>query len=240
MKTDRLTGRAAAIYREHLLANRRKTSHVFGALMIGQWLFAIAMAVFWSPHGWAGKVQTVHIHIWTAILLGGVLCSLPLYLTIKYPDSEATPFVVVSAQMLWSGLLIHLSGGRIETHFHVFGSLAFVAFYRDWRLLIPATVVVAGDHLLRGILWPESVYGIANPEWWRFVEHALWVVFEDIVLTLACLRGVAELQLVANRQAETEDSVKRVTELNQTLDLRVEERTRELKDSLERLGEAQR
>src|SRR5262245_15602680 len=33
--------------------------------------------------------------------------------------------------------------GRIETHFHVFGSLAFLAFYRDWRVLVTATVVVA-------------------------------------------------------------------------------------------------
>ena len=28
--------------------------------------------------------------------------------------------------MLMSVLLIHLSGGRIETHFHIFGSLAFL------------------------------------------------------------------------------------------------------------------
>ncbi len=43
--------------------------------------------------------------------------------------------------MLMGGLLIHLTGGRIETHFHVFGSLAFLAFYRDWRVLVPATIV---------------------------------------------------------------------------------------------------
>ena len=60
----------------------------------------------------------------------------------------------------WSALLIHLTGGRIETHFHVFGSLAFLAFYRDWRVLIPATVVVAADHLLRGLYFPQSVYGV--------------------------------------------------------------------------------
>ena len=52
--------------------------------------------------------------------------------------------------MLWSALLIHLTGGRIETHFHVFGSLAFLAFYRDWRVLVPATVVVALTTPLRG------------------------------------------------------------------------------------------
>ena len=31
-------------------------------------------------------------------------------------------------QMLMGALLIHLSGGRIETHFLIFGSLAFLAF----------------------------------------------------------------------------------------------------------------
>ena len=42
-----------------------------------------------------------------------------------------------------SGLLIHLTGGRLESHFHVFGSLAFLAFYRDIRVLGTATVVTA-------------------------------------------------------------------------------------------------
>ena len=44
-------------------------------------------------------------------------------------------YVIAAAQMLSAGLLIHLTGGRLETHFHVFGSLAFLAFYRDWRVL---------------------------------------------------------------------------------------------------------
>ena len=91
-------------------------------------------------------------------------------------------------------LLIHLTGGRIETHFHVFGSLAFLAFYRDWRVLIPATVVVALDHMLRGMFWPESVYGVLVASEWRWVEHAAWVVFEDVFLVIACVRGTQELQ----------------------------------------------
>ena len=87
-------------------------------------------------------------------------------------------------------LLIHLTGGRIETHFHVFGSLAFLAFYRDWRVLVPATVVVALDHLLRGMFWPQSVYGVVVASEWRWLEHAAWVVFEDMFLVVACLRSV--------------------------------------------------
>ena len=48
--------------------------------------------------------------------------------------------------MMTSALLIHLTGGRIETHFHIFGSLAFLAFYRDWKVMISASVVVVIDH----------------------------------------------------------------------------------------------
>jgi hypothetical protein len=106
--------------------------------------------------------------------------------------------------MLSSALLIHLTGGRIETHFHVFGSLAFLAFYLDWQVILTATIVVAADHFLRGIYWPESVYGVTNPEWWRFLEHAGWVVFEDVFLIWSCVMGNREMAASAARQAEVE------------------------------------
>ena len=106
--------------------------------------------------------------------------------------------------MMWSVLLVHLTGGRIETHFHIFGSLAFLAFYRDWRVLIPATVIVAVEHLTLQIYWPESIYGILAPESWRFLEHAFWVVFEDIFLMLSCIASVQEMKSLAAQQARIE------------------------------------
>ena len=110
--------------------------------------------------------------------------------------------------MLMGALLIHLTGGRIETHFHVFGSLAFLAFYRDWRVLIPATIVVALDHMLRGMFWPQSVYGVLVASEWRWLEHAAWVVFEDLFLVVACLRSVAEMRQTAERTAALEHEVR--------------------------------
>src|SRR5207237_2344887 len=104
------------------------------------------------------------------------------------PGAAITRHSVALAQMLFSALLIHLTGGRIETHFHVFGSLAILAFYLDWTVLVTATLTVVADHLVRGILWPESVYGIVNPEWWRFLEHAFWVVFCVAFLVVSCVR----------------------------------------------------
>jgi len=181
-----------------------QVDRMFLALMGGQWIFGILVALFFSPYGWQGKEKALHFHVYLAIFLGGALSLFPMVLVWRRPGWVVTRHVVAVSQMLWSALLIHLSGGRIETHFHVFGSLAFLAFYLDWKVLGTASAVVVVDHLLRGLFWPESVYGIANPEWWRFLEHGFWVAFEDVFLVLACFYGVHELRSAARRQAEVE------------------------------------
>ena len=60
-----------------------------------------------------------------------------------------TRLLIAIGQILISLLLIQLTGGRVQTCFHVFGSLAFLAFYRDWRVLVTATSVLAVDQILR-------------------------------------------------------------------------------------------
>jgi PAS domain S-box-containing protein len=182
------------------------TDRMFAVLMAVQWLFGIALAVWLSPRAWAGAQSAVHLHVWAAVVLGGVISVLPISLAIFYPGRFGTRMAIAIGQTLTSALLIHLTGGRIETHFHVFGSLAFLAFYRDWRVLVPATVVVAVDHFVRGLFWPESVYGVLTASSWRFLEHAGWVVFEDIVLVFSCVRGTRELWDIAERTAEHESS----------------------------------
>jgi len=150
-----------------------------------------------------------------------------------------TRFVISAAQVLHSALLIHLSGGRIETHFHVFGSLAFLSFYRDWRVLVPATVVVAVDHAIRGLLWPESAFGVAVTSHWRWLEHAGWVVFEDVILIWSCLRGAREIALLATRQAELETINQRVEAEVTRQTERLESVTQELVGTARRAGMAE-
>ena len=196
--------RADALFRERYDANLRRTDRLFAYLMLGQWACAIALAAFLSPYAWAGKTHVVHAHVYMAVLLGGTITALPVLLAFQRPGWVVTRMVIASAQMMWSVLLIHLTGGRIETHFHIFGSLAFLAFYRDWRVLIPATVIVAVEHLTLQMYWPESIYGILAPESWRFLEHAFWVVFEDIFLMLSCIASVQEMKSLAAQQARIE------------------------------------
>jgi hypothetical protein len=201
---EAIVKRAEARYDAHRQQIYRTTDRTFAGLMIGQWLFAILVAMTYSPYAWQGKVRTVHMHVWIALILGAAITSLPVALAIFRPGEVLTRHVIAAAQMLWSALLIHLTGGRIETHFHVFGSLAFLAFYRDWPVLLTGTLVVATDHLLRGILWPESVYGIPNPEWWRTLEHATWVIFCISFLVLSCRRSQRDMQIMAEKGAELE------------------------------------
>jgi hypothetical protein len=201
---DVIVQRAEDRYAAHQQEIYRTVDRTLAGLMIGQWIFAIFIALTLSPYGWEGKTRTVHLHVWVALLLGGAITSLPVALAWLRPGDVITRHAMAVGQMLWSALLIHLTGGRIETHFHVFGSLAILAFYRDWPVLLTGTVVVATDHLVRGIVWPESVYGIPNPEWWRFLEHAFWVIFCVSFLILSCRRSQKDMRVMAERGAELE------------------------------------
>ena len=196
--------RANQSHAEQLNLRRVRIDRMFAVLLAVQFVAGILGALVVSPYAWEGKERVLHMHVLVAILGGAGIIILPILLAIFRPGTIMTRHVIAASQMLSSALLIHLTGGRIETHFHVFGSLAFLAFYLDWKPILTATIVVASDHFLRGIFWPESVYGIANPEWWRFLEHAGWVAFEDLFLIWACIAGQKEIDKAAMRQAEIE------------------------------------
>jgi signal transduction histidine kinase len=197
---------ADALFRADLDRIHRQTDRMFARLFALQWVAGIVFAVWVSPVTWSGTSSQTHVHVWAAVFLGGAVSLFPMAMVALLPGRPATRYVIATAQMLSGALLIHLTGGRIETHFHVFGSLAFLAFYRDWRVLVPATVVVALDHLLRGLFWPQSVYGVLVASEWRWVEHAAWVIFEDVFLVMSCVRGTAELRQIAERTATMEDA----------------------------------
>jgi two-component system sensor histidine kinase/response regulator len=198
--------RAESLFQAARQANYRRVDRLFAGLMCFQWIAGIVAALVISPRAWEGSNSHVHIHVWAAIALGGAITIFPVILALVRPGAEVTRFTIAVSQMLMSALLIHLTGGRIETHFHVFGSLAFLAFYRDWRVFIPATIVVAVDHFLRGFFWPQSVFGVLAPSKWRWVEHAAWVLFENIFLIQSCLVTTREMKEGAAKQAELEST----------------------------------
>ncbi|HEY2953477.1 MAG TPA: response regulator, partial [Verrucomicrobiae bacterium] len=203
----------------------QRTDRLFAGLMVLQWLAGIGAALWISPQLMSGQHSQAHPHVWVALVFGGAISSLPILLAWLQPGQVLTRHVIAVAQMLTSALLIHLTGGRIETHFHVFGSLAFLAFYRDWRVLVSATVVVAADHFIRGLYWPQSVFGVLTASSWRWIEHAGWVIFEDSFLFLSIRQSLQEMWSGAERQTRLET-------VNEAIEVKVTERTDELRQEI--------
>jgi PAS domain S-box-containing protein len=224
---DANAGRVAELFGEQQQNIIRHTDRLMAWLMICQWLFAVGLAVWISPRTWSGMDSQIHPHVWLAIILGGLITGVPVILALAQPGKTMTRHTVAIGQMLMSALLVHLTGGRIETHFHIFGSLAILAFYRDWRVLISASVVVYLDHLVRGMFWPESVYGVMTSTYWRSLEHLGWVLFEVICLLIAMRKSQSEMLLVAERQARLE-ALKAGVE--QTVAARTADLTREIEE----------
>ncbi|MCI0650501.1 MAG: ATP-binding protein [Planctomycetes bacterium] len=234
-----LGARADALLRERGHAIACRTDRMFAGLLLLEWAAALLAALLLTPLTWEGRESSTHVHVWSALVGGGLITALPVFLVWSAPGAVMNRYVIAIAQMAYSGLLIQVAGGRIETHFHVFGSLAFLAFYRDWRVLIPATIVVAFDHLARGYFWPESVYGVMAASPWRSAEHAAWVLFENVFLVQSCLRGTQEMRVLALQHAQLELTNERVEAEVAARSRELEITHRQLLDSSRRAGMAE-
>src|SRR5438045_1301129 len=94
------SGRPGELFVESLQQIQRRTDKLFYYLLLAQYPAAIAVALIWSPLAWSGSTSTVHFHVWLAILFGGLLTSLPVYLIRVCPAASMTRQVIAVAQML--------------------------------------------------------------------------------------------------------------------------------------------
>jgi len=196
--------RADNLFSEAYKTLAQDTDRMFAALLGIEWIAGILFALIFSPRVWKGDQSSISPHLIAAIFLGAAIAGLPIWLVMTQPGEKLTRHAIAFAQMAFSALLIHMTGGRIETHFHVFGSLAMLAFYRDPEVLITATLTILVDHIARGLVYPQSIFGVTDWTIIRPLEHAGWVVFENIFLFLACKKNIAEMKSVASHRAQSE------------------------------------
>ena len=214
---------------EHVVC--ANTDRFFRTLLILEWLTGIFVAYYISPKTWIGTQSQVHVHLIAAIFLGALIVSVPVILVTIKPGKRITRYSVSCSQILFGCLLIHLMGGRIEAHFYLFGSLAFLATYRDWKVLIPATIITTADHILRGVYWPQSIYGVISGAEWRWVEHAFWITFEDVFLVISIIQGRKEMKKAALSSVRLELKNAEIERMNQNLSNEVEKRTKEAREN---------
>ena len=98
-----------------------------------------------------------------------------------------------------SAILVHLSGGYIELHFHFFVMLVFLALLQDWTPYILAVAYVATHHGVIGVLWPHDVYNHSaafNAPWTWAGIHAFFVLW-------SCLGSVIAWRFNEQASAQT-------------------------------------
>ncbi len=219
-----LPERVKRIVKAMLTDTHVSVDRVFAKLLVAQWVFGIACAWLISPLSWSGSTSSVHLHLWSAIFVGGAIVGVPLLLVHYAPGRLKTRLAVSAGQLMFSSLLIHLMGGRIEAHFHVFVSLALLAAYRDRTVFIPAVAITCIDHAVRGYLWPQSIFGEFAVTSWRPFEHAIWIAFETISLCYLIGQNLTHVETVASLQGFLQEQRNELERL-------VSERTKELQDA---------
>jgi signal transduction histidine kinase len=82
-----------------------------------------------------------------------------------------------------SYLLVHLSEGSIEAHFHFFILIGFIVLYQDWVPLLANTAFTVLSHGVGGVVDPSSVYNhyaAQNKPW-------LWAGIHGVSVLAACV-----------------------------------------------------
>jgi methyl-accepting chemotaxis protein len=215
--------RIRELYDQASKGNRAYADRLFAGLLLFQFVLLVVLALTVSPRAWAGPDSQIHLHVWVAVFLGLICVTPPIFLAVTRPGQNANGFIVAISQMVMGILVIHITGGRIESHFHVFGSLGMLAVYRDWRVLILATLVAATDHLIHGVIWWESMYGSSPQSNWLWLEHAAWVIFMIPIPGLMCVQSTRERWAQATREAELEQSNQISMAQSRDLELKAEE-----------------
>lgn len=113
--------------------------------------------------------------------------------------SMASSFGLLSA----SAILVHLSGGYIEMHFHFFVMIIVISLYQDWSPFLLAVGYVVLHHGIVGVIDPPSVYN--HPA--ALAEPWLWAGIHGTFILGASAAAIAAWRLnedLARRQLATE------------------------------------
>ena len=149
---------------EHIWTQRHKP------LLVVLWLHAAGLASLGIARGYPPTHTALEISILVAFAIGG---------TLGWVDRRWRSIMVALGLLTSSALLVHLTGGLIESHFHFFVVVPLLTLYGDWVVFLLAIGFVAFHHGTLGLLTPEIVFNhpaaVAQPWKWASI-HAAYVL----------------------------------------------------------------
>ena len=130
----------------------------------------------------------------------------------------------------FSAIFISLRLGQIEQHFHILIFLPLLVFYRDWRVLIPATLLTTIHHAAFNYCQLNNI--TLN---WFPIKIFKYDTGWDIVLIHVLYVAIGVSFLIYFAEIFRKESIK-VLSMNKFLDAEVEARTKDLKTANSQLN----
>ena len=136
---------------------------------------------------------------WLHSLLEAAVVAIPATLAQLSRKRRLESTVLASLGLMTaSAVLVHLSGGVIEAHFHFFVMVGVVVLYQDWRPFLIAITFVVLHHGVIGVLSPEDVYnhrGAWEHPWTWAAVHGFFIIGMSVA-------GIANWKLNERSQAQ--------------------------------------
>jgi signal transduction histidine kinase/CheY-like chemotaxis protein len=177
-----------------------------------------------SEESWRNRHRGICVVLWVhvvAVPLFGVIRGYPVFHVLFETSGIAVLAVAARSKVLSrraqmiaasigllsaSAVLVHLSAGTIEMHFHFFVMVPLIALYQDWVPFTIAIGYVALHHGVAGTIDPRSVFNhpaaFAQPWKWALI-HAFFITGISVV----CLTTWRLLESALNK-ARAEAQVK--------------------------------
>ena len=212
--------RVKEIYKDYANQDFEKINSKFVYLLIGEWFFSLAVSYFF--HSQSTSLVTVGYSLFFITVIS-LLTITGLWYN---PNSSKNKYYVAGSQFFYYVFLGLSTQGNISSQYFIFGALAFISIYKDIKLILTVTGLIALDHVLRIYFFSNSFYGLVPNFSFQKLDFLLWIGFENIFLMYSIKLVKDRTKELAIKQYELENSLSMVEH-------KVEERTEELKKSQE-------
>src|SRR5919108_902203 len=167
------------------------------------WLHAVGTPVFGVVRG---------VPLWHGASEGAILAVCALAAGQRSGSRRQRACVAVFGLITASALLVHLSGGSIEMHFHFFVMVSLITLYQDWVPFGVALGYVVVHHGVLGYLAPTTVFN--HPAGQR--APAVWALIHGAFVLAACAANLATWRLIELQANEIGRLVSRLEGLART------------------------
>jgi len=138
-----------------------------------------------SPFSWSNLTFTQLLSI---IELALLCAAIPTMLRVRLTSHYAFRVLVTVALSVFSFIIVFMTGGSIEAHFHIFFVFGLVTLYYDWRLVWVVFSLVVLHRLILNYTHPTWLYVYGRNDL-SLLVHTLFIILSVLFATWIAEQG---------------------------------------------------